>query len=315
MRVLKKKAYTKLQKVYKSYLKSKSFSGKYRFINRKKNHYNLLYVLAGYKPNLWDRVFGLIKREVPENFDVCILSSGKYVYELDVICEKNGWSYIYSKDNLISNIQNYTIQQFTHAEMIWKMDEDMFLCKNYFSIMQRTREKAKNEIDYDIGFVAPLIPINSYGYIRFLKCIGKLEEYEQRFGEAKVGNGQRSTSFMLWTVEAQKFLWNVTGNLVDTQKKFDDRSMKYSLCAGRFSIGAIMFSREIWDEMNGFEKDSFPCDGKDEICINTFCLNESRAIIVAENALVCHYGFGWSYDEMDKFLENNNKIWEDLEWI
>lgn len=305
LEINKKNVYTNFMSVYNCIKRNRRFSGKFEFINRSNNAENLLYILAGYKANLWERVFGIIKRETPSNFDVCILSSGKYVSELDSICKKNGWSYIYSRDNLISNIQNYAIENFPCAKTIWKMDEDMFLCERFFSIMKETREKAQKEIDYDIGFVAPLIPINSYGYIRFLKYMNKFNEYEQRFGEAKIGSGQRDTSSFLWSIEAQKFLWEVTGNIKDTQKRFDDGKLKYSLCSGRFSIGAIMFSRELWIEMNGFERDRYKCDGNDEITINTYCLSESRAIVVAEDALVCHYAFGWAYDDMDNFINSN----------
>ena len=46
----------------------------YKFEDRRKNCKKLCMVLSGYKDFLWDSVFGRLKKFVPEDIDICILS-------------------------------------------------------------------------------------------------------------------------------------------------------------------------------------------------------------------------------------------------
>lgn len=300
---MKKSIYQKIDSAVRSIEKKRCLAGKYSVINRSKSHENLLYILAGYKPELWDNVFERICRENLENFDVCIISSGCYEPKLKDIADKKRWSYIWSKNNYVSNIQNFTITQFPKAKKIWKLDEDMFTCRNYFMIMEETKKKAEKELDYEIGFLGPLIPINSYGYIRFLRHCNKLQEYEQRFGIAKVGF-EEEKAINLHSFGANKYLWELTGNIDEKAKEFNLGNLNYSVCSGRFSIGAIMFDRNLWIDMGGFKKDHYRCDGRDEIEILKYCAVHSKAIVVAEDALVGHYSFGGIYHELKRYMNS-----------
>lgn len=301
---MNEKVYSKLNQLAESVKKRRCSAGKYTMINRGRGRKNLLYILAGYKPELWGYVFERVCREDLKEFDVCIISSGVYKPELKDIAKQNGWSYICSKKNYISNIQNYTISQFPKAENIWKLDEDMFICKDYFQIIKATKEKAEAELDYEIGFIGPLVPINSYGYMRFLRRCNKLNEYVQRFGEAKVGfNGEKSMN--LHSFWANKYLWEITGNIDEKAKEFNLGKLDYSVCFGRFSIGAIMFDRKLWEDMGGFVRDRYPCDGSDEVGILRYCASHSRAIVTAEDALVGHYSFGGLYSLMKEYMSNS----------
>lgn len=310
---MKKDFYDKCRHWVKGIERKRGVEGKFSFINRGKNRENLLYILAGYKPELWENVFGRINRENLEDFDVCILSSGLYSLELKNIAEQNGWSYLYAKENRISNIQNKAITCFPKAKTIWKLDEDMFLCKDYFEIMKATKKKAETEADYEIGFLGPLIPINNYGYIRFLRYCNKLSEYERRFGVAKVGFHEKRAINLHSFFEASQYLWELTGNLDKKAKEFHQGELNYSICAGRFSIGAIMFDRELWEGMGGFGRDRYPCDGRDEEEIAGYCVLHSKAMVVAEDALVGHYCFGGFYADMKKFMEESGTGFLDRE--
>lgn len=312
---MKKDLYCKLKKIFDDVEKKRGMEGKFSIINRGKNCKNLLYILAGYKPELWENVFGRICREHMDDFDICIISSGIYSRRLKNIAYRNGWSYIYSKQNRISNIQNKVISSFPKAKTIWKLDEDMFICKNYFKIMKDTKIKAEKELDYDIGFLGPLIPVNNYGYIRFLKHCNKLQDYERRFGIAKVGFHEKRAINLHSFFEANKYLWEITGNLDIKAQDFNQGELRYSICAGRFSIGAIMFERELWENMGGFGRDRYPCDGRDEEGIASYCVLHSKAMVVAEDALVGHYCFGGFYTEMKKFMEESKIRFLDEEEI
>ena len=275
--------------------KENALKGRYHFINRGKNKNNFLYILSGYKPDLWERVFQRILREDLSDFDVCLLSSGMYSESLDKYASEYGWSYIWSEQNIVSNIQNYAIECFPSASAIWKMDEDIFLCRDYFKILTDTKRKAEQEIDYEVGLVGPLIPINSYGYIRFLKRCGRFDEYERRFGISKVGGYTERLSRNLWSLEANKYIWEVTGALDDKARQFNSGLLQYSLCFGKYSIGSVMFERSLWSDMGGFERDHYLCDGRDELSILAYCALKSKAVVVAEDALVAHHSFGGIY--------------------
>ncbi|MCI9178907.1 MAG: hypothetical protein HFG50_02700 [Lachnospiraceae bacterium] len=302
---MKKEIYYKFRNLIDKIENKRGIDGNFFVINRGRNCENLLYILAGYKPELWKNIFERIRKEDLDDFDVCIISSGIYSQKLEKIAQHNKWSYIYSKQNRISNIQNKAITCFPKARTIWKLDEDMFICKGYFEIMKATKIKAEKELEYDIGFLGPLIPINNYGYVRFLKYCNKLQEYEQRFGVAKVGFNERKAINLHSFFEANKYLWEITGNIDTKAKEFNQGKLKYSICAGRFSIGAIMFDRELWEDMGGFKRDRYPCDGRDEEEITSYCVLRSKAMVVAEDALVGHYCFGGFYTNMNKFMKDN----------
>ena len=81
--------------------------------------------------------------------------------------------------------------------------------------------------------------------------------------------------------------------------------LQIAISAGRFSIGAIMFDRELWEDMGGFKRDRYLCDGRDEEEITSYCVLRSKAMVVAEDALVGHYCFGGFYTNMNKFMKDN----------
>lgn len=311
--MIKNKIYKIYNYIYNFPKIIKKRSRSYTFIDRKKNSDNLIYVLSGYKDALWNEVFERLKEYAPEEYDFCIISAGKYVEELDEIACENGWSYLYTKANNVPYIQNLVIEIFKNAKYIWKFDEDMYIYQNYFENMISTYQFAKSEINHNIGFTAPLIPINSYGYIKFLKEIGKLQEYESIFlkGETAVtGNSSGRISGMLWTQEAQKYIWDVTGNFDERASEFQKNPVGYTICPTRFSIGAIMFTREVWEEMKGFPENYHYHynDGEDEESINMNCMKNARVIICCNNVLVAHFSFGGKYEEMLNYLSERKYL-------
>ena len=81
----------------------------YQFKDRKRGSSTLVIVLAGYKQPLWPHVFPRLESAMPEGVDVCIMSAGKFDAQLDQLCEKNGWSYLATKTNDVSLVQNVAI--------------------------------------------------------------------------------------------------------------------------------------------------------------------------------------------------------------
>lgn len=292
--------------------KKKRVKGKYTFINRKKNSDKLCIILAGYKQFLWEDVFGRIGKYAPKDMDICIVSSGLYSDELAQIAEKNSWSYLSVKQNKVSLVQNIAINLFENAKMIYKLDEDIFVTKNFFNQLMITYKNAEEKSTYRVGFVAPLMPINGYAHVRVLQKTGLLEKYEEKFGRAQ--HNWYTTGKVVVNPEIAKFLWGETEEkLRDIDKldeEFSNQEFCYSICAIRFSIGAILFSRQLWEDMGRFEVGIGNNMGRDEIQLCNYLLSDSRAIIVAENTIAGHFSFGKQTPVMKEYYNSHREIFK-----
>lgn len=269
-------------------------AGKYIFANRYKGEENVCIILAGYKQYVWKAVFGRVKKFAPDNVHVCIISSGLFLDELSEIAEKNNWSYLSTKKNNLCLAQNIAMLQFPKAEGFFKLDEDMFVTKEFFTNMIETYNRFLEKERYDIGMVSALTPLNGYGYIRLLEKIGKLHLYEEKFGKAYYSAGVSNDRFLMDknvpifmnTIEEFKNIDELSSNLAKDK-------LTYSICPIRYSIGAIYYKRAIWESMEMYR---VPFGGfglgQDERDICAYCLCSSKAIVVSENCAVAHLGYG-----------------------
>ncbi|GFI50118.1 hypothetical protein IMSAGC020_01324 [Lachnospiraceae bacterium] len=282
----------------------------YKFEDRRKNCKKLCMVLSGYKDFLWDSVFGRLKKFVPEDIDICILSSGIYDERLSDLADVNGWSYLSTEFNDLTMIQNIAISLFEEARWIYKMDEDIFLTEGSFDKLYHMWCLAEENEPYHLGIMAPLIPVNGYGYIRILNYINKLKLYEQRFGKAFYGG--ISDSMIEKSVDAARFMWGEEGNVpeLDNLNSMFSGHKSLSCCNVRFSIGFILFGRWLWDEIGGFEVTGCKDLGVDEIQLCRYCMIHSLAIGVAEDTVVGHFSFGQQTTGMRDFYEKNPELFE-----
>lgn len=280
--------------------------GEYIFENRKKDSEKLCLILAGYKPILWDNVFERLKAYLPQNIDVCIVSSGLYNKKLSSICKSNEWSYLSLTENKLTLALNIAINIHTNAQWIYKMDEDIFLTKDSFDILEKTYIDAQKKLPYEIGFVAPLIPINGYGYVRVLEKLNLKEVWNKQFNEAKFTNGFSHHFDILKNPEAAKFFWGECEPFRDIDAindYFKSLPLDYSICSTRFSIGFILFKRELWDSIGMFEVHDNNNLGVDEYQLCVYCMDCARAIVVAENTVVGHLSYGPQNEEMLCFYQ------------
>ena len=134
------------------------------------------------------------------------------------------------------------------------------------------------------GLIAPLININGYSYRRVLEKTNLLNKFEEKFGKAVMDAtpGEK----ILTDGEVAKFLWgNDNEELKDIDKiseKFLKGEFKYSASPIRFSIGAILMPREIWNSMG--------------------------PVIVSENVLVGHFSYGPQTSAMKEYYKENKDI-------
>jgi len=281
------------------------------FDNRQKKYKKLCIILAGYKEFLWDNVFHRLSAFMPDDVDVCVLSSGIYNPKLSELCRQNDWSYLRTHVNCVTLIQNLAIILHPNAEMIYKIDEDIFITKYFFSETLNVYNKINTDTRYYVGFVAPIIPINAYGHIRVLERLGLIETFENKFNKAKylsnVSNQIESNP------DVAKFFWGDGGfvpHLDKMAEMFYDDDIRFSICPIRFSIGAVLFSRSLWADMGGFKViKGNPCMGVDEEQLCSYCITQSKIIAVAEKTVVGHLSFGSQNAEMKKYyLEHSDRF-------
>ncbi|MBQ3422739.1 MAG: hypothetical protein IJH34_14015 [Romboutsia sp.] len=235
-----------------------------------------------------------------------------YSDELAKIAEKNNWSYLSVKQNKVTLVQNIAISLFPKATMIYKMDEDIFVTKNVFEQLAKTYKVAEEKSTYRVGFVAPLLPISGYAHIRVLEKTGLLEEYERKFGRAL--HNWDTDGKVVVNPDIAKFLWGETEeklrNIDKLDEEFSKQPFSYSICSIRFSIGIILFSRQLWEDMGRFEVGIGNNMGRDEIQLCNYLLSDSRAIIVSENTIAGHFSFGKQTQAMKEYYNKNREIFK-----
>src|SRR5574344_659207 len=222
--------------------KNRAVRGKYTFINRQKKQKKLCIILAGYKDIIWNDVESRLIKYIPKDVDVCLMTSGKYSEKLSSTAAKNKWSYLSTKENKVTLIQNIAISLFPNAELIYKLDEDIFITKDFFKNLETTYYEVENNNSlYDVGFVSCLLNVNGFSYITLLDEFGLRKDYEKKFGRARYICGCFDDA-ILKNGEAAKYMWGSSDDRLkdidSLSATFEKKPLNYTVCAVRFSIGA-----------------------------------------------------------------------------
>ena len=278
----------------------------YKFINRSDNRAKMCYILAGYKPFLFDVVFGRISQFVDDDIDVCVVSSGMYSQELFDICKNNNWSYLSIQKNNVSLAQNTVIRLHPFAKYLYKLDEDIFVTNGYFKKMFLNYECIVKDSDYIPGFISPLIPINGYCYLRVLDKLHLREYYSKTFERPHHAAGRE---YMIENnLKVAKFFWDgeKVPSIDEMNYKFERDKGGYSAAPVRVSIGAIFFTKDLWEDMGWLTVHRGTNDmGTDEEELCTYCMSKSKAVLVMENTLVGHLSFGTQNRGMEEYFKAN----------
>ncbi|GAB1545547.1 hypothetical protein NUACC21_82230 [Scytonema sp. NUACC21] len=278
-----------------------NFTGSHKFINRSQGSDRLLLILAGYKSFLWPLTLTRIAEFAPPDMDVCVLSSGLYSEQLAEIAEAYGWSYLYTKLNKVPLVQNLAIAKYPKAKWIYKLDEDIFISENFFEKLLEGYISVKNEGLYDPGFCSPLLNVNGYSYISFLKTIHADDEYRAKFGELKHAVNEIKA---FNDGEAAKWLWKKSLPFDQVAQYIAAQPFKYSTSPHRFSIGAILFEREFWEKIGGFRTPLVEGGlGMDEEYLCKDCIEMSRVMVVIHNLFAGHFSFGPQASTMKDYLQ------------
>lgn len=293
------------------------FAEKYVFDNRSHDAENLIMVLMGFQPYYWDGVIERVKRNVEqfdETIDVCLCvpcgASENVPQIVRDLARVNNFSYLYIEDDLLAQVQNTAIKLHPNAKWIFKIDEDIIISDNYFNKMKKTWSRATHESYYPIGFVSPLINLNAGGFRIFLESIDQWNDFSARFPSQHYWSGDMLGDYVHKNTSVAMYIWEKSVPFDDVAKSIDETNRgEYSICPIRMSIGAIMFTRDKWEEWKYFEVAGIGAMGREEEQICAHTINNMQVIIIAEDVFAGHLGFYWQKEKCLKFYtEHINDI-------
>lgn len=291
------RAWRAARKEYKLTFGSLKFTRDYSFEDRSSGSDSMLIVLAGYKPDLWEAVFGRLAKFLPAGIDVCVATSGRTDERLRALCAENHWSYLSTGRNNISLIQNMAIRLHPSAQWIYKMDEDVFLTEGVLERMKAAYGQASGRLSAEVGFVSPLLPINGYGHVKLLRKLGLEAAWEDRFGKLMFTEGLQRHTQILKNPEAARFMWGETdprlADIDELGRFLAAQPEELTACPYRYSIGLILFARKTWMDMGAFGVDAAGSNlGLDEEQFCQYCVLQAKAMVVVENAVAGHFSYG-----------------------
>ena len=280
------------------------------FLDNSRKNDTVCFILAGYKPFTWEIIFKRIKKFIPADIDVCIVSSGIFSEELYKRAKENNWSYISLKRNCVTQALNSAIRAFPSARYLYKLDEDIFITKGFFENLKSIHDLSKQ--DYFPCFTAPLIPVNGYGYRQILEKLNLVEEYSKRFEYPKISAGQHM--MIENNPETAMFFWG-KGSVVPQLDALNKNIQmlgggSYSVCPIRFSIGAIYFERQTLENAGWFPVHKGTCMGSDEVFLCNLASTNSKAMIIAQNQVAGHLSFGKQNEAMKEYFLNNTALFD-----
>ena len=271
------------------------FSGEHAFTDRSRGADGLVMVVAGHKPHLWGHTLPRLERFAGPELDVCIVCPGVRPPELEALAERAGWSFLATEENALALAQNLAVAHHPRARWLHKVDEDIVIGERYFERMLEGYRRVKEDGRHLPGFCAPLLNVNGFSYRLFLEALGLEAAYLERFGELRqAAEGIRAHH----DGEAARWLWERSVPFDAVAGRIAARPSGYSAVPHRFSIGAILLERALWEEIGGFLVVPRGGLGHEEEHLCKECLGRSRPAIVLHDVFAGHVSFGPQDDVM-----------------
>jgi hypothetical protein len=270
----------------------------------------LVCMLAGYKPDLWRFVMPRFRAALPDA-DICIVSPGLHHDGLADLCRRERWSYLSTVTNDVALAQNVCYRLHNAAEMIVKLDEDMFLLPDTITGLLAAYRDIKAQGIVDPGFVAPMIPLNGFCYRYLLEMLGLLDDYEAAFGRAQLATSGLAVHNDL---AAARWIWERTAPLEATAARLNSLERRVLLCPIQFSIGLIAFERQFWEQIGSFAVHrhrllaGLGTLGGDEAYLCARAVEMSRPAVVTTAALAGHFSFGPQYAGLKALLDERPEL-------
>ena len=151
--------------------------------------------------------------------------------------------------NQIAYIQNSLIKKLKRDYYI-KLDDDILVTENWTNGFKNLIERHYNDIS--VGSV--VIPINGYGWKIFLEKFNLVKDFYTNFPDIKIFQG--CTEPAVWNNEkVVGYVWNKSIQLDKIARKFNEsvKVVNDYIVPYRYSIGAISFTHEFWEKMEGWK--------------------------------------------------------------
>lgn len=282
----------------------------YRFERGAVGHHTLVCVLIGRKPELWPYTLPRLEAAMADN-DVCLTSPGIYSNFLSEYCKARGWSYLSTATYEPALAQNICYKLHPNAELIVKTEEDCFLPRSVLSGLVDRFYAVEKNTGYEPGFIAPLVPIDSYAAHIVLNSLGLLEEFENKFG--KEHSGQKK-AFSESRIDIVRWIWEHTSPLERSAERLASSPDKILLAPVRYDTGLIAFRRKFWED-GGYlpvfrrrimiGRDTSDTD-KCHFCSEAMA--QSRPVVIAGDLLVGRFCANNQYAEMLEFLDERKDL-------
>lgn len=287
---------------------------KYIFENRSQNSENLMLIVAGFQPFYWDVVFERVAKNCKlfkETVDVCVCvpkGEGKEIInDIKARCEYFGWSMLYLFEDRLAQAQNTAISLHPSARWIYKIDEDIIISDNYFSKLKNGYYLAEQKLFSQIGFVTPLLNLNAACVYIFLESVDKIKTMNDLFGEVKIR--WPNEDLVHSSEEFAKWIWTLSVPFDDVAKEIEKRNLNKIYQANiRLSIGAILFTRDYWNSIGGFEVARIGAMGVEETQMNAYSFTRMQAIAIVGDTFAGHLGFYSQKEACKDFFINNRML-------
>jgi hypothetical protein len=266
-----------------------NWHGRFTLEDRSRGSEQLVVLIAGYKPHLWPHTLPRLERHLPADVDVCIVSPGVEPPELRALAQRRGWSWLGTRKNAVSLALNRAIAAHPAARYVHKLDEDIFIGEGYVERMLAGYLRYRAEGRYTPGFVAPVLNVNGFSYRLFLEALDLADAYRERFGDLRQAAVEVPAQA---DGEAAAWLWEHSLPFDQRVAQFAAEGAGHTVIPHRFSIGAILLGRELWEEMGGFIVHARGGLGFDEIQLAEWCAVHARVPAVINDVFAGHFSFG-----------------------
>ena len=207
------------------------------------------------RPNLLEKVLARVIRFTDWNkFEFWILdnlssSSNRKIIRMfkDRYPHINVYSSTY---NQLALIQNEVIERLK-ADYYIKIDDDILVSENWTDGFTGVYERNYKTM----CFGSVIIPINGFGWVPFLEIMNLTEKFKAEFPEEALRQDCYNVP-VYNNAKANEFIWNNCLAIDNTAKVFvsnQQGNFKDLICPHRYSIGAIVFSHQRWQEMGGWK--------------------------------------------------------------
>jgi hypothetical protein len=266
-----------------------NFRGRHELVDRRRGADRLVMVLAGHKPALWDVTLSRLARHVPADADVCLVMPAVRPPKLLERARAHGWSVLMTAANHVSLAQNLALRAHPDAHWIFKLDEDVVVGEDFFDRLQGGYERVAAEGRFRPGICAPVLNVNGFSYVRFLQTLDLEEAYLERFGELRqAASDLRITE----DGEAAVWVWEHSVPFDEIAARFAAEPFGYDAVPHRFSIGAILYERDLWERMGGIRvRPPTGWLGMDEKYLCRKCHDFSRPVLVLHDILAGHISY------------------------